>query len=148
MVDARQTRQRVIERQQRFSLLVERQRLVGERNANRRVSAFGRASPPRVLDEDAPHRTRGNSKEVRAILPRDLTVAGDELQVRFVNEIRGGKRVLVSLLTQSVVSNVSKMFVNELKETLFRLLITVAPLLKASGNGSSSVYWTRHPANP
>ncbi len=53
------------------------------------AATLGRASPPRVIDEDLPHRGRGDCEEVRTTLD---AVLGRELHPRLVHERRRVER--------------------------------------------------------
>jgi hypothetical protein len=58
-----------------------------ERDVAASTTAFSRCTFPRVIDEDPTHELRGDTKEMRAVLPSNVTLI-DQFEERLVNQSR------------------------------------------------------------
>ena len=89
------------------------------------VALRGPASP-RVVDKDAAHHVRGNRKEMRAVLPPDLSLV-DQLEIRLVDKGRGGERVVGALAAQVTARQPAQFVVDGVDQTASRRLIARTP---------------------
>lgn len=78
-----------------------------------------------MIDQDPPHLPGRDSKEVGAILPRDVHL--DELDERFVDNRRGLKRVPWPLLSHVLARAVAQLFVDERRKPFQRARIPGLP---------------------
>ncbi len=92
--------------------LVRRHAGVVERHARRRTAALERPPGARALDEDLPHRQRGDGEEVRASIevPRAL---GRHAHERFVHESRGLKGLPGTLASDVAGGDAPQLVVDE-----------------------------------
>ena len=84
-VEGREPRQRFIEREQIDVRHVGHDERIIKRDRALAVAAFASGVRARVIDQNAPHRLRGDAEKVRAILPAHVALI-DQLDERFVDE--------------------------------------------------------------
>ena len=70
-----------------------------EGDAQPAARSLGHLPASRVIDQDAPHHLRGQTKEMRAVLPRDGFLA-QQAHEGFMHQCRGLQRVIRSLASQ------------------------------------------------
>ena len=95
------------------------ERLV-ERDARLRAAALLRAARARPLDQDLPHRVRGNRAEVRAILPAIRPIL-HQAQIRLVDEAGGLKRLPGTLAAKVAGREPPQFLIDDRQQRIERL---------------------------
>ena len=101
----------------RFGIGGKRQR-VGDRDAVHAAPAFLRAPGAGALDQNLPHRSRGDAHEMTLIVPGGAGLS--ETQVRFMDERRRLKRLAGALAAHVGRRNAPKLVVDD-RRNIFRL---------------------------
>jgi hypothetical protein len=86
-----------------------------------------------VIDEDSPHKARGNPKKVCAILPVERWAIG-ESQKYFVHKGGGLKCVIFSLAPHVTSGETPHFSFNQRDQAFERGSVSVIPRAKESGN--------------
>ena len=86
-----------------------------------------------MIDQDAPHRLRGNAKEMRAVLPSHRPLV-DELQKSLVDEGRGLQRVVGTFFSQVAGRELPQLAMNLRHQAVEGLFLPVAPFLEQFGD--------------
>jgi hypothetical protein len=71
--------------------------------------------PPRVVDEDAPHRFRGSREKMRAVGPRG-TVIADESEIRLMHQRGGLQSVARKLIRHLCSRELAQFLINDRKQ--------------------------------
>ena len=90
-------------------------------------------SRPRVIDQDPPHRLRGDRQEIVAVRRGQLTLV-QEPEVHLVNERRGRERVIGRFPTELPTGDLTQLVVDERYEPLEGFTIARAPARKPFGD--------------
>ena len=106
---------------------------------------MGRSLPPRltraralrVIDQDPPHRLRGDGEKAIAIGGGQLALT-QKPKVDLVNERGGGERVTGRLTPELSPRHLTKLVVHERHESLERVAIACAPPRKTLGDLAAS----------
>jgi hypothetical protein len=118
LVQGTQTHQRFVERQELVTAgLGHSPDVAVEMKGRLTAAALLPAPRHRIVDEDAPHRLRGNGEIVRAVLPLDAVELG-QLEPRFVDEGRRAQRVTGPLVAQLPRGDPAKLVIDERKNLL------------------------------
>ncbi len=113
--------------------LIEGKQLVGSRHLtdlvvlvrHREIAAAALLGPSLlgVVDQDAPHRDRGDAEEVRPALPVDAVLL-HQLEVRLVRERRGIESVTVSFATELSARDLLKLGVDVWQDDVHRTRVS------------------------
>ena len=82
-------------------------------------------SPPRMVDQDAPHHLGGDAEKVGAALPIDVLI--DEPEVALVDERGRLQCVIVPLPTEIACSAGPQVSVNQLEKIVAGLSVSTSP---------------------
>jgi hypothetical protein len=102
------------------------------------LAPFVRAMTTSVVDEDAAHDLRRDTKEVRAILPIDLALV-DEPEVRLMNQGRRLQRVVRTLAPKLACGHPAKLRVDEWQQLTERSPVATTPIAEQRRD-----VWRRH----
>jgi hypothetical protein len=100
-----------------------------ERHLQGDAWSLGGAMPTRVIDEDTTHHLRGQSKELRAILPRQVRLP-NEPQVCLVHECGWLQRVVATLAPQIAGCLAPELPMHEREQRIAGLHIAARPRLQ------------------
>ena len=128
-VNLRETLEGHIDCQHLFDLRIAQERhivSVLERDGTVVTAALQARACPRVIHQNAPHRLRGDRKEVVAIRGGELALV-QQPEVDLVDERCGRKRVTGRLAAELSPSHLTQLVVNERYESLQRFTIAGAP---------------------
>ena len=117
---ARQPLERVVEREDVEGLLAAGDQRFVERDARLRAAALQRAARAGPLDEDLPHRVRGDRAEVGAVLPAIGPVL-HQAQVRLVDEAGRLERLPGPLAAQIARREPPQLLVDDRQQRIERL---------------------------
>jgi hypothetical protein len=93
---------------------------------------------PGVVDKNAPHRLRGNSVEVPAVLPRDAVVPG-ESQEDLVNERRRLQGVVRAFVAEVPGRAFAQLVIYERDKLVARTLIPARPCMQELADRANAV---------
>jgi hypothetical protein len=85
-----------------------------------------------MVNQNAPHHLRGNAKEVRPVLPLDLTLI-NQPDERFIHQCRGLQRVSGTLFPHVPMGHAPKFVIHKRHQLVAGGLIPVAPLFEQLG---------------
>ena len=104
------------------------------------------ARPPRVLDDQATHRHGRDREEHGALALRDPVLV-DEPEIRLVDDLRRGQRVVRLRRAQLPVGDPPEVVVDERKESVERLAVAAGGIQEQVGCLALSIHATsRTPA--
>jgi hypothetical protein len=135
-VDRLQSIERVIKRESRH--FVRRGDVLGfvEGNTTHAVATLAGAVPSRVIDQDAAHDLRRDTKEMRPILPIDVALV-DQSKVHLMNEGRRLQGMVRPLLPQLARGHAAQLRIDERQQPVEGRPVAAAPVAEQSGDVAS-----------